>query len=204
MLKKSLLRGAAIAALLMTTSVTSSAIAGDLKSDVQADYKNLESLYKWFHANAELSFQEKKTSARLAKELRALGIDVTEGVGGYGVVGVVKNGKGPTLLIRADMDGLPIEELTGLSYASKNMGLSDDGKPLPVMHGCGHDVHITSLVGTAKQMMYWGGLVDWFERCLDAQGYISPHDMALYEIVDRPEDVLRIVEQAPSTTLRAR
>jgi hippurate hydrolase len=157
--KKSLFMGVAAAAMLMSSSV----MAGDLKSDVQADYKNLESLYKWFHANVELSFQEKNTSARLAKELRDLGIDVTEGVGGYGVVGVVKNGAGPTLMIRADMDGLPIEELTGRPYASKQVGKSDDGKDVPVMHGCGHDVHMTSLVGAAKQLMArkqeWSGTI---------------------------------------------
>jgi hippurate hydrolase len=157
MLKKSLFMGVAAAALFMSlgmsSTLSSSAIAGDLKTDVQSDFKYLENLYHWFHTNAELSFQEKNTSARLAKELRVLNIDVTEGVGGYGVVGVIKNGPGLTLMIRADMDGLPIEELTGLPYASKNTGLSDDGKILPVMHGCGHDVHITSLVGTARQMM---------------------------------------------------
>lgn len=170
MIKKSLFMGVAAAALLMS----SSASAGDLKTDVQADYKNLESLYKWFHANAELSFQEVNTAARMAKELRALGIDVTEKVGGTGIVGVVKNGDGPTLLMRADMDGLPIEELTGRDYASKGFGKSDDGKDMPTMHGCGHDVHMTTLIGAAKQLMArrneWAGTIVFIGQPAEERG----------------------------------
>src|SRR4051812_39801780 len=90
-----------------------------VKRLVAADYESLEKLYKHFHTNPELSFQEALTSARLARELRAARVEVTEKVGGYGVVGVMKNGKGPTVLVRCDMDGLPIIEKTGLPYASK-------------------------------------------------------------------------------------
>jgi hippurate hydrolase len=170
MITKSLLRGVAAAALLMSSSV----MAGDLKTDVQADYKNLEKLYQWFHANAELSFQEVNTAKRMAQELRALGVDVTEGVGGTGIVGVVKNGAGPTLLMRADMDGLPIEELTGRSYASKGIGKSDDGKDVPTMHGCGHDVHMTTLIGAAKQLMArrdeWSGTIVFIGQPAEERG----------------------------------
>ncbi|MEP1231198.1 MAG: amidohydrolase [Litorimonas sp.] len=125
-----------------------------LRSDIAKDYTaNLDSLYKHFHANPELSFKEFETSKRLASEIRELGYDVTEGVGQTGVVAVLKNGPGPTIMIRADMDGLPVLENSGLSYASKVRQVSLDGQEKPVMHACGHDVHITSLVGTARQLM---------------------------------------------------
>ena len=124
-----------------------------LHKDVAADYKqNLSALFTHFHANPELSFKESKTADRLSKEISALGFDVTQGVGQTGVVAVMKNGAGPTVMIRADMDGLPIKEDSGLSYASTVTQVDIDGKEKPVMHGCGHDVHITSLVGTARQM----------------------------------------------------
>ena len=145
------------AAELNTTKIDSS-----LRGDIAKDYdQNLEALYKYFHANPELSFKEFETAKRLAAEIRALGYDVTEGVGGTGIVAVLKNGDGPTVMIRADMDGLPVLEDTGLSYASKARQVSVDGQEKPVMHACGHDVHITSLVGTARQLMarrdQWSG-----------------------------------------------
>ena len=125
----------------------------DLRDAIAADYdENLQALFEHFHANPELSHREFETSKRLATEIRAFGYDVTEGVGGTGVVAVMENGDGPTVLIRADMDGLPIKEITGLSYASNATQEDIDGKVKPVMHACGHDVHITSLVGTARQM----------------------------------------------------
>ncbi len=124
-----------------------------LAQSIATDYQEtLGPLFEYFHANPELSFRETKTSARIAQELRALGYQVTEGIGRTGVVAVMENGAGPTVLIRADMDGLPIEEDTGLPYASKARQVDLDGKEKPVMHACGHDVHITSLIGTAMQM----------------------------------------------------
>ncbi|MEZ5894006.1 MAG: amidohydrolase [Parvularculaceae bacterium] len=124
-----------------------------LKDDVAADYDaNLKDLFLWFHQNPELSFREFKTSKRLADEIRALGYDVTEGVGGTGVVAVMKNGDGPTVMIRADMDGLPVKEASGLAYASTVTQEDIDGVVKPVMHACGHDTHVTGLVGTARQM----------------------------------------------------
>jgi len=116
-------------------------------------YPELDGLYKHLHQNPELSLQEKETSARIAKELKALGYEVTENVGGYGVVGVFKNGPGPVLLIRTDMDALPMEEKTGLPYASAKKGISNDGKDTFITHSCGHDIHMTVFVGTAKMMM---------------------------------------------------
>ena len=133
--------------------VTSGAFAGDLAQDVEKDYKgHLGSLFEYFHKNPELSHLETQTAKRLAKELRAAGFEVTEGVGKTGVVAIMKNGKGPLVMMRADMDGLPVEEKSGLAYASKAMQKDWDGNLVPVMHACGHDVHITSLVGTARQM----------------------------------------------------
>lgn len=124
-----------------------------LKTAIAADYKaNLEPLFKHFHENPELSFRESKTADRLAEEISALGYEVTKQIGQTGIVAVMKNGEGPTVMIRADMDGLPVKEASGLSYASTATQIDIDGTEKPVMHACGHDVHITSLVGTARQM----------------------------------------------------
>ena len=146
--------------LLMTTAMAallacSPALAQDtLKAAVQSDYDmNLAALFDHFHRNPELSGLEVQTSARMAAELSALGYEVTTGVGGTGVVAVLKNGDGPTVMIRADMDGLPLNEQSGLSNASTARQTDSDGIEKPVMHACGHDVHITALVGTARQMM---------------------------------------------------
>ena len=113
------------------------------------------------HQTPELSTHEEKTSAKVAERLRTLGYDVTDHVGGFGVVAVMKNGKGPTVLVRADMDALPVEEKTGLPYASKVTVKNDAGVVVPVMHACGHDVHMTSLVGAAtllaKAKSRWRG-----------------------------------------------
>ncbi len=149
----------AIGALLFSVSASAQS---SLKEAIAADYDaNLAALFTHFHANPELSHREFETSKRLAAELRALGYDVTEGVGGTGIVAVLENGLGPTVLVRADMDGLPILENSGLAYASTASQEDIDGKVKPVMHACGHDTHITSLVGTARQMVarrgQWSG-----------------------------------------------
>lgn len=131
---------------------------------VGRDYDaHLGALFEHFHRNPELSFREEETSRRLAQELEAAGAVVTAGVGGTGVVAVLENGEGPLLLVRADMDGLPIEEATGLPYASQASQVDVDGKTKPVMHACGHDVHMTALVGTARRLVdqreAWSGTV---------------------------------------------
>ena len=117
-----------------------------------AEYEDLEALYLHLHQNPELSFKEERTAARIADELSALGFVVTEQFGGTGVVAVLANGAGPTVLIRADMDALPVKEQTGLDYASVVIGTSIDGQTKPVMHACGHDVHMTVFVGTAVKL----------------------------------------------------
>ena len=132
----------------------------DLRAAIAQDYEdNLGPLFLYFHQHPELSFRETETAKRLASELKALGYDVTEGVGGTGVVAVMKNGKGPTVLLRADMDGLPVKEASGLPYASTATQVDIDGIEKPVTHACGHDVHITALVGAARQLAARKG--DW-------------------------------------------
>ena len=133
----------AISALLTLPAALS---AGPTASE--QDY--LITLYEHLHTHPELSFQEQETSSRIAHELETAGFQVTTGVGGYGVVAVLENGTGPVLLLRSEMDALPVQEQTGLPYASTVMAARDDGTEVPVMHACGHDVHMTVLVGTAR------------------------------------------------------
>lgn len=141
---------------MLASGVAGAANAQDtgLRDAVAGDYRaNLGTLFDHFHRNPELSGREVQTSARMGQELRALGYDVTTGIGGHGVVAVLRNGAGPTVLLRADMDGLPIEERSGLPNASRARQTDMAGVEQPVMHACGHDVHITSLVGTARQLI---------------------------------------------------
>jgi hippurate hydrolase len=130
------------------------------QSLADAELPSLLGIYKDVHSHPELSAQEERTAALVAKELRAAGCEVTEHVGkfenpklkAYGVVGVMKNGDGPTVLVRTDMDALPVEEETGLPYASKVVAKNDEGKDVHVMHACGHDVHIAAFIGTARAL----------------------------------------------------
>ncbi|HYK42276.1 MAG TPA: amidohydrolase [Thermoanaerobaculia bacterium] len=117
---------------------------------LEAMYPDLEAFYIDLHQTPELSMHEEKTSAKLANRLRKLGYEVTTGVGGTGVVAILKNGKGPTVFLRADMDALPVEERTGLPFASKVTAKDDSGATVPVMHACGHDFHMTALAGAAE------------------------------------------------------
>jgi amidohydrolase len=112
-------------------------------------YPQLEALYIDLHKNPELSTKEQRTAARMAEELRKLGYEVTAGVGGTGVVGVLRNGKGPTVLLRTELDALPIEEKTGLPYASTATAVNPAGQTVPVMHACGHDAHMAAWTGAA-------------------------------------------------------
>ena len=154
-MRSMLLLAAAVAALSGPAAAQAPASApADLRAAIAADYDaNLGALWEHLHRNPELSTLEVKTAARMAEELRALGYDVTTGVGGNGVVAVLRNGAGPTVMLRADMDGLPIREETGLPWASTVTQVDVDGVEKPVMHACGHDVHMTALIGTARQMM---------------------------------------------------
>ncbi len=144
-----------IAASLIALAVQAPAQAQDraLHDAIAADYRaNLAGLFDHFHQNPELSGREVNTSARMAQELRALGYEVTTGVGGTGVVAILRNGAGPTVMLRADMDGLPLEERSGVANPSHVRQTDMAGVEQPVMHACGHDVHITAMVGTARQL----------------------------------------------------
>lgn len=120
---------------------------------VEGQKEPLLDLYKHLHSNPELSFHEEKTSHRLAEEMRKIGFEVTAKVGGWGVVAVLKNGEGKTVLVRTDMDALPVRELTGFPFASKVRTKDDQGNEVPVMHACGHDIHMTCWIGVAKTLM---------------------------------------------------
>ena len=126
--------------------------ADELRDDIAADMDSLMAIYRDLHAHPELSFQEVQTAAKLATEARKLGFDVTEKVGRTGVVAVMKNGPGPVLMLRADMDALPVVEQTGLPFASTVKATTKDGIETGVMHACGHDTHMTGWVSTARQM----------------------------------------------------
>lgn len=159
---RTLLRLVAIG--LLASACAAPAAAATLKQSVKADYDAyLGPLFVHFHRHPELSYVEHETAKRMAAELRKAGAEVTSGVGGTGVVGVMRNGTGPTLLLRADMDGLPVKESSGLAYASTVTQKAHDGQVYPVMHACGHDTHITALVGTARRLAamkdQWRGTV---------------------------------------------
>ena len=140
--------------LIITLFLTSNIVkASNLSESINKDYQqHLAPLWDHFHRNPELSLMEHKTAKHLAKELSSIGYKVTENVGGTGIVAIMKNGSGPMVMVRADMDGLPVKELSGLPNASQAMMTDWDGKEVNVMHACGHDVHMTALVGTARYM----------------------------------------------------
>ena len=141
--------------LLLAAAMTlplSPASAAALADAIRADMPQLMTLYRDLHANPELSMQEVRTPAKLAAEMKKLGFQVTEKVGKTGVVSVMKNGPGPVLLLRADMDALPVKEQTGLPFASTLRVTSPAGVETPVMHACGHDTHMTSFIGTARRL----------------------------------------------------
>lgn len=133
--------------------------ADELRDSVTSDLPALVALYEDLHAHPELSFQETETARKLADRARALGFVVTEGVGKTGVVAVMENGPGPVVMLRADMDGLPVIEQTGLPYASKVRAVAQNGTETGVMHACGHDTHMTAWIGTAQQLAARKG--DW-------------------------------------------
>ena len=142
---------------------TAAPAARDFVPAVDAIYPDLDRLYLDLHQNPELSWHEEKTAAKMAAQLRALGYEVTTGVGKTGVVGLLRNGKGPTVLLRTELDALPVEEKTGLPYASKVVTKNDAGDTVYVMHACGHDIHMASWVGAATLLAraknQWRGTV---------------------------------------------
>ena len=171
--------------------------AQDLADAIAEDYQaELKTLFEHFHRNPELSFLEHKTAARLAAELRKSGVEVTEGIGRTGIVGMMENGDGPLVLVRADMDGLPVAEKSELPYASTVTQVDLSGEEVPVMHACGHDVHITSMVGAARRLAatrdQWSGTVMFVgqpaeERIMGAREMIED---GLYERFGVPDYAL--------------
>jgi len=140
--------------LLISLVASASAQTVAISKEVEAVYPAAHDLYIDLHQTPELSSHETQTASKLAARLRSLGYEVTEGVGGTGVVAILKNGAGPTIMLRTELDALPVEEKTGLPYASKVHAKDDGGRDVPVMHACGHDLHMASLVGTAAIMAH--------------------------------------------------
>lgn len=203
-----LYRRAALALLLISASRTNAVEppAGGRANPVLAPltqlYPELEAFYRELHQAPELSLHEEKTSAKLAARLRAEGLETTERVGGWGIVGVLKNGPGPTVLARTDMDALPVEEKTGLPYASKATAVDDEGKTTPVMHACGHDIHMTEWVAAAallsRARSQWRGVVLFVgqpaeERVAGARAML---DDRLYERFGKPDFALAFHDHA--------
>jgi amidohydrolase len=194
-----------LACLLFTSApllAASPALRTELAAQLAADYPSLESLYRHFHANPELSLMEEKTAAKLAAELRDVGCEVTEHFGGTGVVAVLKNGDGPTLLLRADLDALPVREETGLPYASTVRVKDLAGDEVPVMHACGHDLHLTVLVGAARRLAalkdHWRGTLLLIgqpaeERGLGARAMLTA---GLYRLYPKPDYAIALHDSA--------
>ncbi|MGB3740213.1 MAG: amidohydrolase [Pontixanthobacter sp.] len=190
MLKTMMLAGAA----LMVSA--SPAQADELRDAIAADMPQLIQLYRDLHANPELSFQEVETAAKLAKRARDLGFEVTEKVGRTGVVAVMRNGDGPTVMLRADMDALPLVEKTGLPFASTKTAVPASGVETGVMHACGHDTHMTAWVGTAQMLAErkdeWSGTVVMILQPAEeiGEGALAMLEDGLYTRFPKPDYVL--------------
>jgi amidohydrolase len=150
-----------LAVMLLTGAMTTPVSAQELRQAVRQDMPELIALYRDLHTHPELSNQETRSAGLLAAEARRLGFDVTTGVGGTGVVAILRNGPGPVVMLRADMDALPVEEQTGLPFASRVRATSPAGVESGVMHACGHDTHMAAWVGTARRLVamrsQWSG-----------------------------------------------
>jgi hippurate hydrolase len=186
------------------------------QSLADAELPSLLTIYKDVHTHPELSGYEERTATLVAKELRATGCQVTEHLGryensnlkGYGVVGVMKNGDGPTVLVRTDMDALPVEEDTGLPYASKVVAKNDEGKDVHVMHACGHDVHIAALIGIARSLAklkdQWHGTIVFVGQPAEELGTGARALLkdGLYEKFGKPNFALGFHDKADLETAR--
>lgn len=198
---KAIRAGVAAAALMAVP-----AQADGLRDAVAADLPDLVALYQDLHANPELSFQEVETAKKLAARARALGFEVTEGVGKTGVVAVMTNGDGPTVMLRADMDGLPVIEQTGLPYASKRRAVPQTSIETGVMHACGHDTHMAAWIGTAQQLVarrdQWSGTLVMILQPAEeiGEGAKAMLDDGLYTRFPKPDYVLAFHDaaQAPA------
>jgi amidohydrolase len=176
--------------------------AQDIKAEVDAAYPQAETLYLDLHRHPELSGHEQQTAEKLASGLRALGYDVTTGVGRTGVVGVLTNGPGPVVLLRTELDALPVEEQTGLAYASTVRATDDSGADVGVMHACGHDVHMTAWMTTARLMAQgrarWSGTLVLMAQPAEETGSGARWMLAdgLFTRFPRPDYALAIHDDA--------
>ena len=183
-------------------ALASPAQGDELRDAVAADLPALVELYQDLHANPELSFQEVETAKKLAARARALGFAVTEGVGRTGVVAVMRNGDGPTVMLRADMDGLPVIEQTGLPFASKRRAVAQNGSETGVMHACGHDTHMAAWIGTAQLLAtrkdQWSGTLVMILQPAEeiGEGAKAMLDDGLYTRFPKPEYVLAFHDAA--------
>src|SRR5919106_1816029 len=183
-------------------TLPTSPLAAPLSDAIRADMPSLMTLYRDLHSNPELSMQESRTPAKLAPELKKLGFTVTEKVGKTGVVAVMKNGDGPVLMIRADMDGLPVVEQTGLPFASKVRATARSGVETGVMHACGHDTHMTAFIGTAKRLAamkdQWAGTLVMILQPGEetGEGAKAMLDDGLYSRFPKPSTVLAFHDAA--------
>jgi hippurate hydrolase len=172
--------------------------AADVKQHIAAQYSQLEALYKYLHTHPELSLHEVQTAARLAKEMRSLGFEVTEKVGGTGIVAVLKNGAGPVVLVRTDMDALPVAERTELPYASTVRVRDRNDHEVGVMHACGHDMHMTCWLGTARVLGEmkdrWHGTLVFIGQPAEEIGVGARHMLAdgLFARFPRPDYCLML------------
>ncbi|MGV3731679.1 MAG: amidohydrolase [Sphingopyxis sp.] len=190
------------AALALAVSGVAPAAAQTLGGEVQQQMPSLMAIYKDLHANPELSFMEVRSAGILAAEARKLGFEVTEKVGGTGVVAVMKNGPGPVVMVRADMDGLPVTEQTGLPGASKVRVTTAEGVETGVMHACGHDTHMTAWVGVARLMAAnkdkWSGTLVMIGQPAEERGAGARMMLedGLYTRFPKPEYVLAFHDAA--------
>ena len=151
LLKHLLLAGATVAGAVQV-SAQAAALPPEFKTQLDKDYPTIEALYQDLHRNTELAFNEVQTAKKLAERVKALGFEVTTGVGGTGIVAILKNGPGPIAMLRTELDALPVLEKTGLAFASTMTTKNAAGETVPVMHACGHDVHMSAWYATAKLM----------------------------------------------------
>ncbi|RXZ66268.1 amidohydrolase [Pelagerythrobacter rhizovicinus] len=195
-------RVSALAASALALTLAAPAHADELRDAVAADMPALMELYRDLHAHPELSFEEFDTARKLAARMRDLGFAVTENVGKTGVVAVMENGEGPTVMLRADMDGLPVVEQTGLPFASKEVAVPASGVETGVMHACGHDTHMTAWIGAAQQLAErkdeWSGTLVMILQPAEeiGEGALAMIEDGLYTRFPKPDYVIAFHDAA--------
>ena len=158
---------------LLCISSQTTPLGKSIKNEINKNYLSYERLYKHLHQNPELSYQEKETSRLLKSKLLSFGYEIIDSLGGYGFAGILRNGEGPVILYRTDLDALPIKEETGLSYASRKTSILE-GDETAVMHACGHDIHMTVFTGTAESLVklkdQWSGTLIMLAQPAEEKG----------------------------------